>query len=173
MAWAALPIAGVLLLAGCGDDDDGDEAKTTPSASAPASAPESAPAGGGAVDTATFSADQKAAAEAYQKVFDPSASAADRKQYIQDSDKLSGMLDAMLGSPLVGSITAKTGDVKVSGDTGTVNFEIVNTTGGSVGMPATDGPVVKVDGQWKVGAKTVCTLAGYVNAPTPPDCANY
>ncbi len=180
MAWAALPVAGVLLLAGCGDDDDGDDAQSTPSASAPATsgapatsaAPGTSAPAGGAVDPATFTADQKAAAAAYQKVFDAKTPAADRKALIQDSAKLSTMLDAMLGSSFVSTVSIKTNDVKLSGDTGTVNFEVL-VGGNPVGMPATDGTVVKQDGQWKVGAKTVCTLASYAQIPAAPECSAY
>lgn len=184
MAWAALPVAGILVLAGCGDDDKGD-AKSTPSPSAPGtsapatsapatSAAPSAPASSaaGAVNTATFSADQKEAAAAYQKVFDAKTPVADRKALIQDSTKLSAMIDGMLSSQLVGSVTVKTNDVKLSGDKGAVNFEIL-LNGTPAGMPASDGPVVKQDGKWKVGAKTICTLATYAQVTPAPECATY
>jgi hypothetical protein len=181
MAWAVLPVAGVLALAGCSDDKDDNKASSSPSApaappaattgapAAPTSAPASAPA---AVNSATFTADQKAAAEAYQKVLDPKASVADRKALIQDADKLSTMLDAMLSSQLVSQVGVKTNDVKIDGDKGTVNFDIL--IGGAAGaVPPVDGVVVKQDGKWKVGGKTVCTLAGYAQVPPAAECAGY
>jgi hypothetical protein len=187
LAWAALPVAGVLLLAGCSDDDDDKGSdSTSPSASAPATTPTggattgaattgaSTPSAsaGGAVNPATFSADQKAAAAAYTTVLNPATSAADRKALIQDADKLSGMIDQLLANPLLTQVSAKTGDVKLTGDKGTVSFEIL-LNGAPAGMPAQDGPVVKQDGKWKVGAKTVCTLAPYAQIQPDAACATY
>lgn len=183
MAWAVLPVAGVLALAGCSDDKK-DESKasnspsapaaTTPAATtgapaAPTSAPASAPA---AANSATFTADQKAAAEAYTKVFDAKSPAADRKAYIQDADKLSTMLDAMLSSPLVSQVSVQTNDVKVSGDNGTVNFQVL-ISGAPAPIPPYDGNVVKQGGKWKVGAKTICGLAGIAQVTAAPECASY
>ncbi|GAA4953275.1 hypothetical protein GCM10023205_13170 [Yinghuangia aomiensis] len=180
MAWAVLPVAGVLALAGCSDDKKDDSkasnspaaqtpAATTGAPAAPTSAPASAPA---AVNSATFTADQKAAAAAYQKVLDPKATVAERKALIQDADKLNTMLDAMLSSQLVSSVSIKTNDVKIDGDKGTVNFDIL--LGGAAGaVPPIDGNVVKQDGTWKVGGKTVCTLAGYAQVPPAAECSGY
>lgn len=169
-AWATVPVAAVLLLAGCGGDDDDDSegaSSTPPAASAPAG---SAPAG--AVDPATFSADQKAAAEAYKTAFTGGTPIADRKAVIQDSAKLNTMLDAMLGNALVSTVSVRTNNVVINGDSGTVNYEIL-LNGQPAGLPAEDGPVVKQDGVWKVGAKTVCAFATLAQVQAAPECASY
>jgi hypothetical protein len=182
MAWAVLPVAGVLVLAGCGDDDDKDESKAsnTPSAAAQNTGTATAPAGGAApsssapaaVNSATFTADQKAAAEAYMKVFDAKNPVDERKAYIQDASKINAMLDAMLSNPLVSQVSVKTNDVKINGDSGTVNFEVI-VAGGASPLAAYDGAAVKQDGKWKVGAKTICTLAGIAQVPAAPECSSY
>lgn len=187
MAWAALPVAGVLLLAGCGDDDKKDDAKTSPSASAPAtsapatsaaapssaapssSAPASAPAA--SANPATFSADQKGAADAYTKLFDPATPVDQRKALIQDADKLTTLIDTLLASPMASQVKFGVKDVKVEGDKATVTYDVL--LGPSPVVQNQPGPAVKQGGQWKVGAKTVCGMASYVGAVAPPECGAY
>lgn len=187
LAWAALPVAGVLLLAGCGDDDDKkDDAKTSPSASAPAttapatsaaptsaaptsSAPASAPAA--AANPATFSADQKGAADAYTKLFDPATPVDQRKALIQDADKLTTLIDTLLASPMASQVKFQVKDVKVEGDKATVTYDVL--LGANPVVQNQPGPAVKQGGAWKVGAKTVCGMASYVGATAPAECASY
>ncbi|MEU8132568.1 hypothetical protein [Streptodolium elevatio] len=185
MAWAALPVAGVLLLAGCGDDDK-DEPKASPSASAPAtsaapssSAPatsasatggsSSAPAGAPA-DPATFTADQKAAAASFTQMLDAKVPVDQRKAGIQDAAGIAPLLDQLLANPALGTASIKVNDVAVSGDKAVVSFDVI--VGGAPFYPNQKGEAVKQDGKWLVGKKTVCGFGTGLGIPAPPACAS-
>ncbi|WP_436773692.1 hypothetical protein [Yinghuangia sp. YIM S09857] len=186
MAWAALPIAGVLLLAGCGDDDDKDEAKTSPSASAPATggapttgAPATTPATGGAgssapaagpADPATFTADQKAAATAYTQMLDTKVPVDQRKAGIQDAEGIAPLLNELLANPALGTASIKVNNVAVNGDKAQVTFDVI--VGGAPFYPNQTGDAVKVDGKWLVGKKTVCGFGGGLGITQPPACTS-
>ncbi|MCF2532990.1 IseA DL-endopeptidase inhibitor family protein [Yinghuangia soli] len=184
MAWAALPVAGILLLAGCGDDDKDDKGSSStapssapssqapaPSSAAPTSAKptgaSSAPAG--AVDQSTWSADQKAAAAAYGSLFDPKTPVADRKALITDSESIAPLIDGLLAHPVMGTASLKVKDVKVTGDKAAVTFDVLIS-----GAPAYEnrtGEAVKVDGKWKVSKSVICGFGQGLGVQLPPGCA--
>ncbi|MDI2126372.1 hypothetical protein [Yinghuangia seranimata] len=183
MAWAVLPVAGVLMLAGCSDDKKDDSKSSSPSASAPAaqssapSAPSSAPAPASSApaagNTATFNADQQAAAATVNKMFDGKQSVADRKALIQNADQIDPVIQALLTNPLIGQVSTTVKDAQLSGDKGAVTVDI--SAGGAVVAPSVPVEVVKKDGKWLVSAKMICGLAsqygGVPAASLPPACA--
>jgi hypothetical protein len=124
------------------------------------------------VNTATFSADQKGASDAYTKLFDAKASIDDRKALIQNSDQIQPLITALLGNPQISMVSSQVKDVKVNGDTADVKFDIL-----LAGQPvATDqtAQAVKVNGKWLVSTKVICQLGstyGQVPAASlPPAC---
>lgn len=186
MAWAALPIAGVLLLAGCGDDDKKDDTSSSPSAPATSAAASSAPATSasasasasgtgsaapaGPADAATFTADQKAAAAAFTQMLDAKVPVDQRKAGIQDATAIAPLLDTLLANPSLGTASIKVNDVAVSGDNAVVSFDVL--VSGAPFYPNQKGDAVKQNGKWLVGKKTVCGFGTGLGIPAPPACAS-
>lgn len=174
LAWAALPVAAVLLLAGCSDDDDDKGSSTTspsaPATSAPATPPAPASSAPAAANPATFSADQKGASDAYTKLFDASTPVDQRKALIQDADQIAPLLDALLANPAIGSASVKVNDVTVTGDKAQVKFDVL--LGGVPAYGGQTGDAVKQNGKWLVGKGTLCQFGGALQVTLPPACSS-
>ena len=178
-AWLALPVAAVLLMTGCGGDDDkDDEAKTTPSASAPA-APQDTPAAPAATTPAAsapattpaasapasaLTGEEKKVADSWDKLFDNTASLDERKAKLENGDKMSSLVETLIADPMAKAISSKTTAVKIQGDKATVTYDIV--AAGVPLMPNQTGQAVKQNGEWKVSLGTICSLVGMLKPGT-------
>ncbi|MYW00997.1 hypothetical protein [Streptomyces sp. SID3343] len=185
-AWLALPVAAVLVLAGCSDDkDDSKDSKSSPSASAPAaqtSAPAattpatsggattpggaSAPAPGGAALTG----EDKKVADNWEKLFNAATPTPERVALLENGDKMSGLVDTLAASPVAAQVSAKVKTVKISGDKADVTFDVL-----LAGAPVKEdapGQAVKQDGNWKVSVTTICGLVALLQQGTAvPGCS--
>ncbi|WP_406287756.1 hypothetical protein [Embleya sp. NBC_00896] len=174
-AWLALPVAAVLVLSGCGDDDDKDDKKSAPSVTAPAPAQTTpaattptTPAAGGTTaapgGATTLTGEEKKVADNWDKLFDNTAALPDRKAVLENADKMGGLVDQLANDPMAKTVTSKTTAVKISGDNAEVTFDIL--LAGTPALPGQHGKAVKQDGTWKVSLSTVCTLVSALKPGT-------
>lgn len=169
-AWLALPVAAVLLMAGCGSDDDKDDkAKETPAVTTSAAPTPAAPTPAGTVPAATppaastapaatLTGEEKKVADSWDKLFDNTAPLAERKASLENADKVGTLVETLAADPMAKSISSKTTAVKIAGDKATVTYDIV--AGGEPMLPGQTGQAVKQNGAWKVSLDTVCSLVG-------------
>ncbi|MFI6587689.1 hypothetical protein [Embleya sp. NPDC050493] len=177
-AWLALPVAAVLVMSGCSDDDKKDDkAKSTPSASAPvapaattpattASTP-AAPGGASSAPPAggtTLTGEEKKVADNWDKLFDNATPLADRKAVLENSAQVGTLVETLANDPLAKQVTSKTTAVKISGEKAAVSFDIL--LAGTPALPGQTGQAVKQDGTWKVSLSTVCTLVSALKPGT-------
>jgi hypothetical protein len=187
-AWLALPVAAVLVLAGCSDDkDDSKDSKSSPSASAPA-AQTNAPAattpaapGGGATTPgggssapapggAALSGEEKKVADNWEKLFNAATPIPDRVALLENGDKMKGLVDTLAASPVAAQVSAKVKTVKISGDNADVTFDVL--LAGAPVAADSPGKAVKQDGTWKVSVTTICGLVALLQQGTPvPGCS--
>jgi hypothetical protein len=181
-AWLALPVAAVLVLAGCSDDkDDSKDSKSAPSASAPAaqnSAPApagSTPAGGASSAPApgggtTLTGEEKKVADNWEKLFNAATPIPERVALLENGDKMTGLVDTLAKSPVAAQVSAKVKTVKISGDNADVTFDVL--LAGNPVAADSPGKAVKQDGTWKVSVTTICGLVALLQQGTPvPGCS--
>lgn len=177
-AWLVLPVAAVLTLAGCSDNKKSSADKSpspTPSAStSPTAGAGNSPSAAPSVDTATFSADQKAAAAAYTTLFDAKATLDQRKAVIQNASAIDSLITTFATNPQMALVSSQVKDVKVNGDTADVTLDILLS--GAPIAPNSSNQAIKVDGKWLVPTKVICGLGTqYLQVPAaslPPGCAS-
>jgi len=136
--------------------------------------------------TTETSSDSAAVTQAFDTLFDPSASIADRVAVIQDGSSVQSAFSMAFSSSLSASATgAKVDDVSfpdsssctqtgLTSPCAQVTYDILGT-GGTALLPDNQGYAVSVDGTWLVATNTVCTLLGLFyqaegQTGNPPGC---
>jgi hypothetical protein len=77
---------------------------------------------------------------------------------VQDGSSFAAVIRSQSGSPLAESVTAKVSKIVVapSKKTATVSYSVV--MGGKTALPNQKGEAILIDGTWKVGAASFCSL---------------
>ncbi len=149
----------------------------------PATTPTTEP---GTTPTTEPSGDSSAITQAFQTLFDPNASIADRVAVVQNGASIETAFSTAFSSSLSSSATGASVDsitfldssgcsqVGLTSPCAQVIYDILGT-GGSPLLPDNTGYAVSVDGTWLVATNTVCTLLGLFyqaegETGTPPGC---
>ena len=146
----------VLTMAGCGSDDSGttNASSATPAPAAPAGTP-------GDVT--------KGVTDAYVNFFDGKTTADKKIALVEDGSQFAQTINAQASSPMATGTTATVINVKEeSPDSASVIYTV--SINGTPALQNQEGYAVKVDGQWKVAAKSFCALLTMEGNP-PPVCA--
>jgi hypothetical protein len=137
-----LAVLALASLTACGGSSDGGD-----DAAAPAPSPTVA-------DTAAVTAEITTAWEAF---FKGGGSVDSHIALLEDGEKFRPELTAQAKDPSNADLTAKVTDVKVSGSTAAVTYDLLGK-GGAVLLGGSMGEAVDVAGAWKVSKKTYCQL---------------
>lgn len=171
----AIPMALVLTLAGCGGGGgDDNQAATSSSASTTTAAPTTSSTAGSATSTssgATGTAASEAEAQITQNwelFFKGSTPAQQKIDLLQNGDQFAQLIQAQAQSPLAQQTAAQVSKVTVTGpDTAQVGYDIL--LGTTPALQDQTGQAVLVDGVWKVGDQSFCSLLALQGA-APPMC---
>jgi hypothetical protein len=114
--------------------------------------------GGGSGSQSPAQAKAKITAN-WQKFFDPSVPVEQKKDIIQNYDKLLPTLKSQTTNPQAAGIKAKVNDVTLQGDKqAAVKYDIVSAKDGTALLPGASGTAVKEGNNWEVSQATFCQL---------------
>ncbi|MGH4030890.1 hypothetical protein ACQB60_18345 [Actinomycetota bacterium Odt1-20B] len=169
-AWTA---ATVLLLASaataCGDDSGDGSEKSPPKPPVDKTSSPPAPS-----KSATAPADPAAAKKQvstnWEKFFDPAVPLKEKESYLENGEKMRGVLKSFSGDKRGRQVQTKVSKVEfTSGEAAKVTY--VLTLKGATALPNAEGTAVSQGGTWKVSVNTLCALVKMSgNASPGPGC---
>ncbi|WTW93544.1 serine/threonine protein kinase [Streptomycetaceae bacterium NBC_01309] len=161
-----------------GNSSASSSSSSAPSSSSPSSASTATASTRTATTTTTAApafvpttAAQTEIVQAYSLVFSSTTPVAERKQYIQDADKLNAFIDEIFANPMVATVGVSTSRADVTGNTADVRIKWLTN-----GVPVTGEVLVsavKQNGRWRVGADAICSIGATAGARVPAACSGY
>jgi hypothetical protein len=115
--------------------------------------------GGGGGSSETPAQAKAKITTAWEKLFDPSVPIEQKKDIIQNYNKLLPTLRSQTTNPQAAGIKAKVDDVTLQGDKqAAVKYDIVSAKDGTALLPNASGVAIKEGSNWEVSQATFCQL---------------
>ena len=125
---------------------------------------------GSSMHTSTTNSTANAQAQirsAYEQLFSPQTSLADRVAVLQDGSKFKTVIAGFASNPLAKKVTVDVSKVQLQGgDQAKVDYTVKF---GGTSLPTQTGSAVLQNGEWKVGFASLCKLVA-LSGSTPSAC---